>query len=150
MSDTSKDPEAAQRMLALKMEQMDATTIALKSELDALRAERAAEKAKAIDSHVDSLVKSGHVLEAQRANAVWAFTQDYKQASEIFANKVVPIGVMQIEPEKKVLAADGSIDMSALSEDERASVLMMTGLNGRTREKAYADVIALRAAGKVN
>ncbi len=134
------------KFIALQQEQQSATVVALSTRLAALEAERAQDKAKSIESQVDDLISQGFVSDAQRDNAVWAFTQDPVRAKAIYSTKLVPLGTLQAGPEPKPSKA-AQVDLTQFSPQDKATFAMLRGA-GKSESTAAAIVVEQR--GKVN
>lgn len=126
----------------------------MKARLDQIEKERSEEKSAAIAQLVDEKIAGGYIMPDQRANAIWAFTQDRKRAEEIYAHQVVPIGQRQsqaggVAPNQGAAAAaaasgGGPIDMSQFSRGELATIDCLMGAH-KSKEQAIAIVLKKRS-----
>jgi len=122
---------------------------ALSARLEALEAERAAEKNAALEALVDQKIAAGFIPATQRDTAIWAFKQDRKRAEEIYSQQLIPIGTRQTQaPAPAAGAAPATtsqqIDMSQFSKQELMTIDCLIGAH-RTREQAIAIVMKRRS-----
>lgn len=117
---------------------------ALEADAEKLRTKAEADAKAALEARVDGLIKSGHVLQSQREDAIWAFTADPVRAERIYAMRQVPKGQLQagaeerIDPEKATEAD--------LAEHERSALAVLMSNNPTYRGKKPEAIKAIVAA----
>jgi hypothetical protein len=107
------------KAMKLEMQAQKRTILALTQDKAKRDDVAKAEKASAIESEVDGLIDTGYVLDADRKDAIWLFSNDPERARRIYANKVVPIdedAAGETPPASKEAAK--VVDLSQLSEPQ--------------------------------
>ena len=116
---------------------------ALKSRVDAMEAERVAEKERARTQRVDGMIACGQLLDTEKENALWLLSADPARFDAIFGSrpKVVPIGETQAGPEPVDATKATRED---LLPEEIANFNILCMQPGWTPEKAAQRLVAKR------
>jgi hypothetical protein len=172
MADKTDDKEA--RLAAIEARKKDELLLKMSERLEALdkkltdreardEAERKALADAAVKAKVDGLVKTGHVLESERDDAMFMFSTAPERAARVYAVKRVPLGETQAGTEGAAapVDADRKLTLSDVPDDgtrqAAKTILAMThigagGVTVRLSEdeacrKAIAQVAKMRKAG---
>lgn len=131
VSEPVAKPASEERFAAAEKKQMQREMLKLSQEVAELKkvdeARKASEKSAlkaskvaASQAFADALIKSGHILEADRDDAVELHSADAARAARVYASQKVPLGTLQAGPAETVSAPSGTLlKFSDLERDAR-------------------------------
>lgn len=133
---TPEDEAAqAQRIAEIEAKKKDADIVALTASVAQLAAtvtklvEKDDSRDKAAkEAHVDALIKSGHVEQSGREDAIWMFSNAPERAAKVYAKQIVPMSTQAGHESRETattttaaLEVDGKVNVHAMSKTQQVA-----------------------------